>query len=147
MLETWLNDNTLHVEETVKDWPQALELCARPLLAAGVITPDYLTAIAAQHHQLGPYYVLAPGLAMPHARPEEGATGMGLSLLKVNGGVNFGSEDFDPVRVIVMLAAPDKNSHIDMISSLAELFSSEDDMEQLQQATTVEEIKKIIQRY
>ena len=147
MLETWLNDKALQVEETVNDWPQALELCARPLLAAGIITPQYLTAIATQHQQLGPYYVLAPGLAMPHARPEEGAKGMGLSLLKVNHGVSFGSQDFDPVRVIVMLAAPDKNSHIDMISSLAQLFSSEEDMAQLQQASTVEEIKKIIQRY
>jgi PTS system ascorbate-specific IIA component len=33
------------------------------------------------------------------------------------------------VDVIVMLAAPDKHSHIEMISALAELFSSEEEME------------------
>jgi PTS system ascorbate-specific IIA component len=65
---------------------------------------------------------------MPHARPEEGAKGLGLSLLKLEEGVAFGAEEFDPVDVIVMLAAPDKHSHIEMISALAELFSSEEEM-------------------
>jgi hypothetical protein len=43
-----------------------------------------------------------------------------------------------------MLAAPDKHSHIEMISALAELFSSDEDMNKLHQATNIEEIKTII---
>lgn len=147
MLTTWLHDATIRLQESVEAWPQALEIAARPLLTAGIITPDYVTAIMTQHRKLGPYYVLAPGLAMPHARPEEGAQGLGLSLLKLHRGVAFGSEDGDPVDVIVMLAAPDKHSHIEMISALAELFSSEKDMEKLHQAKSMEEIKKIIERF
>ena len=46
-----------------------------------------------------------------------------------------------------MLAAPDKHSHIEMISALAELFSSEEEMGKLHQATTLEDIKKIIARF
>jgi len=133
--------------ENVEDWPQALEICARPLLASGTITPEYVAAIVAQHYKLGPYYVLAPGLAMPHARPEEGAKGLGLSLLKLSRGVNFGSEESDPVDIIIMLAAPDKHSHVEMVAALAELFSSDEDMAQLHRANTLEEIKNIIQRF
>ncbi|MGD8162054.1 PTS sugar transporter subunit IIA [Pantoea sp. FN0307] len=147
MLKQWLHDATIRLQESVEAWPQALELAARPLLEAGVITPNYVTAMIEQHRQLGPYYVLAPGLAMPHARPEEGAKGLGLSLLKLKRGVAFKSEAFDPVDLIVMLAAPDKHSHIEMISALAELFSSDKDMEQLHQAKSVEDIKKIIERF
>lgn len=147
MLNQWLNDKTIQVLESVENWPQALEICARPLLASGTITPEYVTAIVAQHHKLGPYYVLAPGLAMPHARPEEGAKGLGLSLLKLSQGVNFGSEESDPVDTIIMLAAPDKDSHIEMIAALAELFSSDEDMAQLHRANTQEEIKNIIHRF
>ncbi len=147
MLKTWIHDTTTQLLDRVENWPQALEVCAAPLLTAGIISPDYITAIVAQHHQLGPYYVLAPGLAMPHARPEEGAIGMGLSLLKLKQGVSFGHQEFDPVDVIVMLAAPDKHSHIEMIQALAELFSSEQDLAQLHQASTLEEIKNIIQRF
>lgn len=147
MLKTWIHDATITLQGRVENWPQALELCARPLLSAGIIAPEYITAIVEQHHKLGPYYVLAPGLAMPHARPEEGAKGLGLSLLKLEQGVSFGAGEFDPVDIIIMLAAPDKHSHIEMISALAELFSSDDDMEKLHQAKTLEEIKTIIERF
>lgn len=147
MLSKWIFDATITLRRSVEEWPQALEVCARPLLEAGVIAPEYVTAIVEQHAKLGPYYVLAPGLAMPHARPEEGARGLGLSLLKLEQGVSFGSEEFDPVDIIIMLAAPDKHSHIEMISALAELFSSDEDMEQLHQAKTLEEIKTIIARF
>ena len=59
----------------------------------------------------------------------------------------FGADEFDPVDVIIMLAAPDKHSHIEMISALAELFSSEDDLALLHQAKTLEEITTIISRF
>ncbi|MCU6329251.1 PTS sugar transporter subunit IIA [Enterobacter quasiroggenkampii] len=147
MLKKWIYDTTITLQESVENWPQALELCAKPLLGLQVIEPEYVTAIIQQHHTLGPYYVLAPGLAMPHARPEEGAKGLGLSLLKLKQGVSFGAGEFDPVDVIIMLAAPDKNSHIEMISSLAELFSSDTDMAELHQVNTLEEIKTIINRF
>ena len=147
MLKKWIYDTTIILQDSVESWPQALELCAKPLLDLQVIAPEYVTAIIEQHHTLGPYYVLAPGLAMPHARPEEGAKGLGLSLLKLKQGVSFGAGEFDPVDVIIMLAAPDKHSHIEMISALAELFSSEEDMNKLHQATNIEEIKTIVARY
>ncbi|MGU3523616.1 PTS sugar transporter subunit IIA [Enterobacteriaceae bacterium C23F] len=147
MLSQWIHEGTIRLLEKVESWPQALEICAQPLLDAQTITPDYITAIIEQHHKLGPYYVLASGLAMPHARPEEGAKGLGLSLLKLQQGIHFGSEEHDPVDVIIMLAAPDKHSHIEMISSLAELFSSDEDMLLLHQAKTLEEIKNIISRF
>ncbi|EMH4162655.1 PTS sugar transporter subunit IIA [Pluralibacter gergoviae] len=148
MLSTWIHDGTINVQEKVASWQQALDICARPLLQAKIIEPEYVAAIIEQHHKLGPYYVLAPGLAMPHARPEEGANGLGLSLLKLREGISFGAaEDDAPVDVIIMLAAPDRNSHIDMISALAELFSSDEDLQQLHQAQTLEEIKNIINRF
>ena len=147
MLKKWIYDTTIILQDSVESWPQALELCAKPLLDLQVIAPEYVTAIIEQHQTLGPYYVLAPGLAMPHARPEEGAKGLGLSLLKLKQGVSFGAGEFDPVDVIIMLAAPDKHSHIEMISALAELFSSDEEMEKLHQANTLEEIKTIINRF
>ena len=147
MLNKWIYDTTITLQESVESWPQALEICAKPLLDLQVIAPEYVTAIVEQHRTLGPYYVLAPGLAMPHARPEEGAKGLGLSLLKLKQGVSFGAGEFDPVDVIIMLAAPDKHSHIEMISALAELFSSDEDMVELHQANTLEEIKTIIDRF
>lgn len=64
MLNTWISDATITLQQRVDDWSQALDICARPLLEAGVIEKKYVAAIVEQHHKLGPYYVLAPGLVM-----------------------------------------------------------------------------------
>lgn len=39
---------------------------------ADVVEPRYYRAILDGVAQHGPYFVIAPGLAMPHGRPEEG---------------------------------------------------------------------------
>lgn len=61
MLKKWIYDTTIALQDSVENWPQALELCAKPLLDLQVIEPEYVTAIIQQHHTLGPYYVLARG--------------------------------------------------------------------------------------
>lgn len=59
MLKKWIYDTTITLQDSVESWPQALEICAKPLLELQVIAPGYVTAIIEQHHTLGPYYVLA----------------------------------------------------------------------------------------
>ncbi|KAA8730457.1 PTS sugar transporter subunit IIA [Ewingella americana] len=147
MLNDWLTPDTIHIRHDITDWREAVKASAEPLLANGTITADYVEAIFAQHEKLGPYYVLAPGIAMPHARPEEGAEGLGLSLLTLPHGVKFNSEDNDPVYSVVMLAAPDKHSHIELISELAELFSSEDEMQKIFAAKDIKTIQEIISKF
>lgn len=147
MLNDWLKADCIQLCEEVADWQAAVTLSAQPLLQRGVITDNYLAAIFRQHQALGPYFVLAPGIAMPHARPEEGANALGLSLLKINQGVHFHSEDNDPVFVVVMLSAPDRNSHIELISQLAELFSDSEAMGKLFQAESKKHIEDVIAHY
>ncbi|MCS3407822.1 PTS sugar transporter subunit IIA [Serratia sp. AKBS12] len=147
MLKDWLTADHIQLCQRLDDWQQAVTLSAQPLLQRGIITADYLTAIFSQYQALGPYFVLAPGIAMPHARPEEGAQALGLSLLKVHQGVHFHSADNDPVFIVVMLSAPDGNSHIELISQLAELFSDSQAMNELFNATNRQQIEDVIARF
>ncbi|MFI8416834.1 PTS sugar transporter subunit IIA [Serratia sp. NPDC078593] len=147
MLNDWLKPEHIQLCERVENWQHAVTLSAQPLLQRGIIAADYLTAIFRQHQALGPYFVLAPGIAMPHARPEEGAKALGLSLLKIHQGVRFHSADNDPVFIVVMLSAPDSQSHIELISQLAELFSDQDAMNALFNAKDLQQIEDIIARY
>lgn len=137
MLSNWLQPGNIQLTESVSHWQEAVRLAAAPLLARQAITPDYLEAIFRSHAQLGPYYVLAPGLAMPHARPEEGALKNALSLLRINQGVSFASEENDPVYVVILLSAVSGEEHIKMISELAGLFSDDSRLQQLLSATTL----------
>jgi len=144
MLSNWLQPDTIQLTESVSGWQEAIRQAAAPLLARQTITPDYLEAIFRSHAQLGPYYVLAPGLAMPHARPEEGALKNGLSLLRINQGVSFASEENDPVYVVILLSAVSGEEHIKMISELAELFSDDLRLQQLLSATTLSALEAAI---
>ncbi|GAA0477168.1 MULTISPECIES: PTS sugar transporter subunit IIA [Tatumella] len=146
MLTDYLTKERIHICDTVADWQQAVTLSADPLLKQGVISQRYIDEIIAEHGRTGPYYVLAPGVAMPHSRPENGSNGIGLSLLVIRQGINFGSEDNDPVKVIFFLAAKDADSHIALISSLAELLDDEENIALLATGNR-DTIDTIIQRY
>ncbi len=144
MITEWLTPEKINIVNSVKDWKEAVILCSQPLLLQNFISPEYIDVIFTTHEELGPYYVIAPGLALPHARPEQGVIKTGLSLLHVKEGVFFGSHANDPVYVIIMMCAISGNEHINLISSLAEIFSDEDKLSRLINASSLESIDKVI---
>jgi len=143
-LADWLNSERIQYVERVADWQEAIVLAGRPLLSEGVISQAYIDAIIQQKKAIGPFFVIAPQIAMPHARPEQGALGLGLSVLLLGTAVKFDSEENDPVKVLFMFAAPDSNSHIEMISQLAEVLSDENIMAQVFNADSHEALLAIL---
>jgi len=138
MITTWLPAENIQIVDSVSDWKQAIRLSAQPLLAKETMTEAYIDAIFKSHQELGPYYVLAPGLAMPHARPEQGAIKNGLSLLHIKQGVSFDAEENDPVYVVIMLCALSGDEHINMITALADIFSDDERLSALLKASLIE---------
>ena len=79
---------------------------------------SYAQAIISTTEQSGPWYILSPEFALPHARPEEGVLSQQsrLSLLCCAEAVAFpGHPD---VRLIVVLAAANGDQHIQTIQRL-----------------------------
>ncbi|WP_285126569.1 PTS sugar transporter subunit IIA [Leclercia adecarboxylata] len=144
MITTWLPAENIQIVDSVSDWKQAIRLSAQPLLAKETMTEAYIDAIFNSHQELGPYYVLAPGLAMPHALPEQGAIKNGLSLLHIKQGVSFDAEENDPVYVVIMLCALSGDEHINMITALADIFSDDERLSALLIASSIEEIQRVI---
>ena len=147
MLSNWLKKENINIVSNVTDWQEAIKKSAAPLLKQGIIEDRYITAIFDMHEKVGPYYVLAPGIAMPHSRPEDGAKDVGLSLLLIKEGVRFYSDGNDPVKIVVMLAAKDSDSHIAALSALSELLGEEEDINNIIDCDTVDDIFKIINKY
>ncbi|EPY6696697.1 PTS sugar transporter subunit IIA [Klebsiella quasipneumoniae] len=145
MIRDWLTPDKINVINAIDNWKNAVRLAAEPLLAQGYMAEHYIEAILKSHAELGPYYLLAPGLAMPHARPEQGALRNGLSLLHIKEGISFGSTENDPVYVIIMLCARSGNDHISMIGELAELFSDQQKLERLLKADDIKAIQAVIE--
>ena len=78
-------ESSISVIHSAKDWQEAIDFSMVSLLDKNYISENYIQAIKDSTINNGPYYILAPGVAMPHARPECGAlkTGMSLTLLEL----------------------------------------------------------------
>lgn len=133
-LTQWLNADKIHYLERVSDWKAAIQITGDPLLREGTISQDYIDTIIRLKEETGPYFVIAPRIAMPHARPEQGAMKLGLSVVKLANPVTFDAGENDPVDILFMFSAPDSNSHIEMISQLAEVLTDDAIMERVYQA-------------
>ncbi|GAB2925740.1 PTS sugar transporter subunit IIA [Hafnia psychrotolerans] len=147
MLTDWINESNISIINHTENWQQAVAFAVQPLIDSGAAESRYLQAIYDMHREIGPYYVLGEGIAMPHARPEEGVIKTALSLVIVSEGVEFGSEDNDPVYVIFALAAIDSHSHIEMIASLSHLFCDEDAAKKLKSSKNKQEVLEVIRQF
>lgn len=124
-------------------WENAVKTTTRYLENKGYVTADYSDAIIRSTIENGPYYVLCPGIAMPHARPEAGVLHTGLGIHIFSNPVDFGSE-LGPASVLLTLAAKDSDTHMQVIQSLSEVLVDESNIEKLTSATSKKEVLNII---
>jgi PTS system ascorbate-specific IIA component len=125
----------------------ALEVTCSKLIENGKVEKSYLEAIQQKHKDIGAYYVLAPKIAMPHARPEDGVNEACLQVTVFKNGVDLESEDNGEVYFSITLAAMDSDSHIQTIMALSELFQNDDDIDAIIAANTNREIADILAKY
>ncbi|WP_038173354.1 MULTISPECIES: PTS sugar transporter subunit IIA [Vibrio] len=147
MLSELITPDVIRIHSDATNWKDAVTKSCQALIDNGAIEPGYVDAIFRSHQELGPYYVVGPGMAMPHARPEDGVNRLSLALTVIQNGVNFDSEGNDPVKMLVTLAATDSDSHVGAISKLAELFMNDEHVEQICNAKTAQDIVAVIKNY
>lgn len=144
MLEDVLNEAGILINVPSKNWEQAIEDVAKPLITAQVIEPRYVTAMIDSLKEFGPYIVIGKHLAVAHARPEDGVNKLGISVLTLKHPIIFGHEENDPVKIIFCLAAVDSYSHLNIMKNLVALIHDEDKIQRLTEATTKSEFQKIL---
>lgn len=147
MLSDYLTPDLIRLRVCVPDWADAVRAAGELLVQAGKCEPRYIQAMIDAVHELGPYMVLAPGLALAHARPEDGVLQMGMSLVTLDPPVDFGSEDNDPVSLVIAFGGTDKTRHIGMLAELAQFLDDEGRREQLRMAHSTEEVLEAIRDF
>ncbi|MCG9660923.1 PTS sugar transporter subunit IIA [Vibrio mediterranei] len=143
-----IGDNGIVIShETSLSVDAALDITCSKLIEQGKVEPRYLEAIKVKHKEIGAYYVLAPKIAMPHARPEDGVNEQALQITVFKNGVDLESEDNGDVYFSVTLAAMDSDSHIQTIMALAELFQNDEDVDAIIAADNEAAIAEILKKY
>ena len=136
-------EGSILVRAQASNWKQALELAGSALERSHRTTNEYTKAMVAAFEELGPYMVIAPGIALAHARPSAEVLSTGLSLVTLSESVHFGNTTNDPVSLVIGLAATDHDGHIDLMASLSELLMDVMKVNMLLQATNLEEVRTL----
>ncbi|MCH1972734.1 PTS sugar transporter subunit IIA [Muricomes sp. OA1] len=125
-------------------WQDAIRQSTKLLEANEYVTPGYADSIIEVTKEYGPYYIVAPGIAIAHANPLKNCFRPGISFTRLKCGVRFGEDDSTLVKYIFTLSAVDKQAHLNGLFQLHNILGKPDFLEILDSADTPEEIYTFI---
>lgn len=143
-----IESRTISVRTQASDWETAVRIGGTLMVDAGLIEQRYVEAIIENHKTTGPYFVIAPGIAMPHAKPERGVLQTGYALVTLEEPVAFGDPDNDPVDILIFAGAINREEHNhEAVPQIAELCDSPQYIQQLREASTTDEVQRALTEF
>ncbi|KKW73675.1 PTS IIA-like nitrogen-regulatory protein PtsN, ptsN [Lactococcus cremoris] len=144
MLTDLLTKEKIRFTNKELSWQDAIELAAQPLLDKHEIEERYIKAIIDKVETFGPYIDLGLGIALPHARPEEGVKKLGMSFLRCEHPVKLMDDVKHEIKLFIVLAAIDNETHLRALSTLTKILSNKERLSQLLAATNAAEVEQIL---
>lgn len=120
-----IDNNSIKLQAQASNWREAIEIGTDMLIASGAIQPSYHDAIISSVEELGPYICIAPNLALPHARPENGVIRTAFALVTLEEPIYFEGED-EPVDVLITLAGSSSDEHMEGLMEVTQVLDDED---------------------
>ena len=136
-------EDSIRVLAAALDREHAVELAGDLLVSSGRVTPEYTQQMIEVFETHGPYFVIAPGIAIAHSKPSDAVIATGLSLVSLAEPVVFGNAANDPVRLVIGMSAIDHDSHLEMLADLAALLSDEETVKFMLNAGDTEQIRAL----
>ncbi|MEG0285275.1 MULTISPECIES: PTS sugar transporter subunit IIA [Vagococcus] len=147
MLSKVMKKNYIQLDVEVTDFKEAIISSVEPFLEADVVTKEYVEKIVEIYEETGPYIVIIKNVALPHAPSDSGAKEVALGFTRLKNPVVSGHKTNDPVKYLFPLSAKDSQSHVELLSELAELLSDESFLEFLENATSEEDIIDYLEKF
>ncbi len=139
-----LPESAIVIGARAADWRAAVTIAADALAASGAAKPAYAREMIRMIDEHGPYVVIAPGLALAHARPGPEVLADGLSVVTLAEPVRFGHPHNDPVSVILGLAILTADRHLAVVAAVANIFNDSTAIADLAAATSAAEVQAIM---
>ncbi|OPX48196.1 PTS sugar transporter subunit IIA [Clostridium thermobutyricum] len=126
--------------DKVEDYGEGIKISCNMLKEKGIIEEKYYNAIMSKIDEFGPYFCIADGVAMPHARPEDGSIETGVSVVKLNNPVDFLGKK---ISVFFTLSAKDNESHLGLLRQIAEVCMNKDKLNKIINSNNEKEIMEV----
>ena len=146
MLIEVLNKDLIKTNAEIQTRDEAVRESGRLLCRQGLADESYVEAMLQNVKENGTYIVIAPGIAMPHARPECGAKKIGISLMTLKEPVVFGHKVNDPVKIVIGLCAVDHQTHLTALSELVEILNDKEKINMILKAESPEEVMEVVKK-
>jgi PTS system mannitol-specific IIA component len=126
----------IDVHGSAKTLDEAVDEAGQMLVAAGAVTPDYIGFMHDRERVISTY--MGNFLAIPHGTNEGKDTilASALSFVRYDEPIDWNG---NPVRFVVGIAGKD-GGHMDVLSSIALIFSDEEQVDRLLVAETEEDV-------
>lgn len=135
-----LTEGLIQLADGFENWEDAIRFSAKPLLEGSFIETSYVDAMIESVKEYGPYIVIAPNIAMPHARPEAGSNKVGFAVTLCKNAVAFGETEDTHARLMVTLSCVSADTHLKMMAALVDVLGDSDKMELILNAKTKNDI-------
>ncbi len=139
-----LTEDYIQFFDKVDTWEEAVRLSADPLLKGGEIQQSYIDGMIESVKEHGPYIVIAPNIALPHARPETGSLKIGYSFMLLNEPVSFAEDGSADARMFIALSCVDPETHLEMLQEIVMILSDQDKHDALFGAKTKDEVLELL---
>lgn len=149
LLREFVEKNHVRFAEEAKDWKDAIRMSCETLEAGGTVEENYKEDIIACVEKYGPYIVIAPNIAMPHA--QEGARGVHkteIAFMKLKKPISFepGNPEME-AQLFFTLASCNPDQHLDNMSRLSEMLCNDQVVTELAKAETISDLLEIQKKY
>lgn len=146
-LGSMLTEKAIKVRVRVKSWEEAVGRAGEILVEDGAVEDRYIEAMRRVLKEMGPYAVIAPGIVLLHARPEDGVNRPCLAVMTLETPVPFGHSQNDPVDLVVAFGAVDKKAHLSALQELARVLSDQAAVKRIRTAPDCRAVLAIVRSF
>ncbi|WP_040288205.1 BglG family transcription antiterminator [Alicyclobacillus hesperidum] len=132
-----LTEDCIQVQNRAQSPEEVIKTAGALLVQAGAVEPRYVEAMKTSLEVNGPYMVIVPGVAILHAKPEDGVRRVCMSLVTLSEGIRFGHKDNDPVDIAIAFSAVDQTQHLQALSDLMRILTDETALHNIRTADSV----------
>ena len=145
MLSSYFGAGSIVTQDKSPSFADAVSQSVSLLVESGKTQLSYVDEVLESLKTLGPYFVIAPGLALAHAKPSDSVLEPGMALLRLTEPVISGSAN-DPVSLIFSMCSPNASEHMEMLGDFGQLMSTDNVMNALLNASAVSVIRDILSK-
>ena len=146
MLSELLTKDMIQFTNEEMDWKNAIAKAAQPLVESNKVQSKYVDAMIKNVEEIGTYIHIGKGIAIPHARPEEGVNSLGISFLRTTTPVLLLDKEEHKIDIFICLAAIDNQAHLKALAQITKLLSNDATLTAIKESKTAEEIISIIKK-